>query len=1519
MKLKCKIKNKNYPIVQGVTFSEEYNETLDSGSIIITHVSKVRNLKPYDDVYIYDNEFNGFYWDDKKEIMVKKGENKFYKHMLVQNFTEEILNLKDGIYKYTVSLMSEIKFFEKIQLPNISITQPLNKNKKISIYEYLDRFVKMYSPKIKVAIDKDNKKWEYQPKYRVDPKLKDIFGDTYSPDFSLNLPSLRDVLSQLMIVKDMIPYVEDNVVKAMDITLRKKEFNLDVGHMNYITGTMNSDNYCTALKRTYSEALSQNGTCRFVEQLGFRNSDAALMTIENMRLETRFPIYKINKIYMCYYKESSVHYLGEEDYPSSYHFLCKQDITPLVKLNTERMVLSKDWMNFKNYPPLTVEELAEYKICTVGYDIGSNYITGWGEKQSVPKGWWNNETFTVIQNILNFMDYFYDSGINSLDDLMSDFTEYQRQHTYIENRSFRNELPNLMGAFAKSSTKEWFNHSFDEITRSILNVKGITFEIDYQGFYNGTIVHSKDLADDDYIITNDNASSSLTLLEKDGLSQKEKVNRLGNKTLQISARYNNIEDMQELGDVYNNEDDTDVIIYHREYSIYDNMINVIYFGAKDYVLKNYYTSVFARHRTWNLMSYGESVRRSENEKKILILSKNNSIFEKTSFLGTSFDETKLLSCFLQSSGYNSTSFYETKDQINVGYFSFKTNNNPPYDWENVYTDVHVFASGNSLVFNICMTDNISMGTRFIPGELNPFDQYVTPLGLEPDDNLNTWLFNNDDYTGTKTHLVKVVDDDETGEIGKVRINFAHTDEIESFKLKKLNNAEVESYYEHNLALLPVDDPTTFNVLSHTNRICFEKEFYKDNKEQLDVTFQIEALSMDKNVIFSDYFFKANELLGKKFKTSKSFIKDYDLKKHDYIGKDAIHLKAFCGTTNWGSTGGYFRYPTIVLELNTNDKERLFNLLQQDSNGIATNRIVIRNMQPIDYPINIIQNSQEYGTNLVLSATWEFEEIATIDGIEEVNAGGAWEGDDDMPPQKFRYIDIIAKQTLQVSRKSDNYSIKTYVSQEKMRFYKLNDDNDFKDKKFYSRNFELFNDKDNNEKPFPDDKSYYEFRVCPSSASATHYFPYKAYSTIQTKDENFNTVKFPIVQDNISDENSLWLNNGYLVYHSEDGNAKNDYEEITVIASPSFDPKTKYYPKNMFVVTSNNQVKNTHVYDEYLEDKFPYTIHEIDFESVFKINKSASNEKNIEIDKKIFDIIGKWEFNNEANSDIFSGELIHSIEFEWNNTQYIGIKRNANGFYFITPERKYHIYNSEHKTIIFKRLTTYHRDYNLYNWLQNNAVKVESEYDVKSIQYWYKEVIDEGTIFNLWENLNLPEIDVSSNDNITLYMNFRDGTNDVCSGITVQGTKVEGYYNVNQPRLIFHSVDNNDKIVYYYNEYTEKYEWLDDKYRELSEVCYSYSDKESDLQQQNIANQIFKKKLLKNITNDNNILKFVFGVNLTEEDKGKDNIQIYASLISNRDVNVYDENHNVIGKVKNYLDENNTITYGVDQYYDDIIE
>lgn len=945
MNLKCRIKDKEFKIVQGATFADEYNETLDSGSIIITDIEKLYDLKPYDDVFIWnaDEEFNGY-------DIINKNPNQempsFYKHMLVDQFSEDIIRFgtPDGNgnyigtkYKYKIQLFSETKRLETVQLPNISITQPLNINKKKSVYEYLLMFNDMYSPLIKVVDNEEEKTWKYIKRYAIDPNLETTFGDVYAPDFTLNNPNYRDLLAKLLLVKDCIPYVKNDVIKALNITERGKDFDIDRKYITRVIGSRSSNDFCDNLKRTYSDALGQDESCRYVEHLGFRNSSAALMTIANMQIETRYPIYKINKVYMCYYKkvtyndsdlskivENKLYKVGDmvkitiykdlsiiggivpeektfvgkcikehislaysdselTDYDGYWYWhyqdgknakineffeefkinriiLCKQDITPLVKLNSERNLLSQDWNEFKNNPPFTIEEMSRYKMTTVEYSIGSNIISGWGTKYTYPEGWWDiNKSY--IENIIVHIDNLYPFGIYSLNYIVSGETQSNVEKTYYESFSSGDLLENtlltpfsydygLIGDFTDFITQGQFNAT---------KLKSFFFEIDYNGFYSGTVIHSKDISDDDITI-NDNASESLTLLEQDGLFQKEKINRFGNKAIQIFARYTHSNQRQELGSVYNYDGETDVIIYRREYSIFDKEISCVYYGTKDYVLKNYFTTVFARHRTYNLMSYGESVRRAENRKMFLLISKDKNYFENENkkMLFENFDGNyldKILSFYKNSPQARGKNNFILNDKINYGVLK----HNDKY----YASDINVFVSGYSLCFNLAMYDNVSSGIYI--KKANPFENRTSKWDV---------LFNiQEDYTGSVQDWYMMIDDVETGftkELGfyVFHVNDDYGDlEKPSIDDTEENKQKIYDIYKNKLLKLPYLDKLEDNI---SNKIGMQYEINKDNKEVIDMTFQIEPITNTEDIMFSQWLMKLSDLNGNYHKVQKEY-------------------------------------------------------------------------------------------------------------------------------------------------------------------------------------------------------------------------------------------------------------------------------------------------------------------------------------------------------------------------------------------------------------------------------------------------------------------------------------------------------------------------------------------------------------------------------------------------------------------------------------------------------------------------
>ena len=391
MNLTVRIHDKAYvhEVVQGVTFTEEYNETLDSGVVRLSHIKgQIVGLKPYDDVYIYESAPEGedeTKWFDSHIGLWRRGGTPhdgdeideetgiripFYRHLLIDKFTEDIINLSEDIYSYSLELFSETKGLEVVQLPNISVTQPLVVSKKIDIYTYLVRFVNLYSPKYKKhkIIHDDEKNvdinsWEYAQKYMVAPELKKIFDGFYSQDFSLSNPNLRDVLSSLMITLDMIPYVKDNVIYAKAISERTetpwgtKTYDLATlqknGMISRIVGQMGSSDFCDGVRRQYSDALSQDGTCNFIEYFGFRSNNNALMTLQNMNISTTHKLYKVKKFNMCFYQSSDVVRLSDRETTPVYT-LSKYDITPLIKEKTEWNLLNQDWKKLDSEPNLSL-------------------------------------------------------------------------------------------------------------------------------------------------------------------------------------------------------------------------------------------------------------------------------------------------------------------------------------------------------------------------------------------------------------------------------------------------------------------------------------------------------------------------------------------------------------------------------------------------------------------------------------------------------------------------------------------------------------------------------------------------------------------------------------------------------------------------------------------------------------------------------------------------------------------------------------------------------------------------------------------------------------------------------------------------------------------------------------------------------------------------------------------------------------------------------------------------------------
>ena len=898
MKLKCKINGKIYDIVQGCSFTDNYEETLDSGTIILSQIPKIENLDPYDDVFIWDSEkfdFDGFenygIQGYKKTIY-----NGFYKHMLIDQFSYEMLNMVDfntgngvnnipPLYNYTIQLFSEIKAMEKIILPNISVTQSLNVNKKKTIYRYICDFLEMYSPKIKVVDNQDEKTWKYEQKYHIAKEMEEIFNYNYPQDFTLNTPSLRELITTLMKTKNMIPYVTDNVVYGLDITQRTGEFNLNLGDINFITGSKTSDNYANTLRTEYQQALSSKSTCRSVEYVGFRNSSEPLMTLDNMRLELSYPIYKINSVKLCYFNKAEISNTDTPFNATEYGYnLIEQDITPLILLDNIRNMLPDDWESVsKELEDLhSLEQLSKVKFCTIGYSQGSNYISGWGHRytyfQKALFKWYEPQK-TIIENILQALQNIYPQGnVVSIEEIYKNFNTNQillRNNRHISPFSAKSEN------FAEGILTRLFQSGKNG--QSIpLFFKSLLFKVDYEAYYNGAIIHSKAQDNKDDICSTDNQSSSLALLEEDGLAKIEKLNRFGNVGYQIMGRYTNkfynYDYIQPLGSVLNIHSDNDIVIYSREYSIWDNEIVVRYSGMKDHVLKNFYTSVFAKYRLYNVMGTDESVQRNENIYTLTLLSKDEQYYE--SEIQQYYSDNSMIDYVRRTVIASLEPNVEIKSdtealvinknlELNICYIEI---NNAKYA-----CDFLRVVSGHTLSFNFKMFDNASMGVYIsVP---SPFSQ----LEDENLDKFYNWQVTND-YTGSKQQWYMTVDDKDTGFTENMTfcVGTVNYDEIFNNDIKIVAQVDkpekiIKDKYERNIFKMP-----KVNYPNERPFVKISKKINKDNKETINMTVENELLSKSDDVMVSDYLLHLSNIDNHKYmKNDDRYLSYYS----DYLAKE----------------------------------------------------------------------------------------------------------------------------------------------------------------------------------------------------------------------------------------------------------------------------------------------------------------------------------------------------------------------------------------------------------------------------------------------------------------------------------------------------------------------------------------------------------------------------------------------------------------------------------------------------------
>lgn len=284
-----------YPVVYGTTYTETFNEEINSMNIMLDAVGSEQYPRLYfDRPYHFVKIVNEI--PEGETGLTFNGKN--YVILLVDAVNETLNCIgNEKYYRYEIQLMNCVKLLEKIQCPNLVITHSLIEGGNESIWEYIDRYMKLYSPKIKKSTD--GVTWDYD--YLLDWSLLNVapFNTTRCADMQMSEPTLRQLLTNLMLQVGCIPTL--NYTKISFINYREQQTQTilsDDDGINFISHAIASDSYVNNLVEAPTQALQDENTV-ISDLVGFRDSDnAVIKQTENLQLEVRYPIYKINQVFL---------------------------------------------------------------------------------------------------------------------------------------------------------------------------------------------------------------------------------------------------------------------------------------------------------------------------------------------------------------------------------------------------------------------------------------------------------------------------------------------------------------------------------------------------------------------------------------------------------------------------------------------------------------------------------------------------------------------------------------------------------------------------------------------------------------------------------------------------------------------------------------------------------------------------------------------------------------------------------------------------------------------------------------------------------------------------------------------------------------------------------------------------------------------------------------------------------------------------------------------------------------------
>lgn len=519
-----------------IALKSAFNETLDSGVLIIPNTEEL-SIKRLDEVII-------------------KNDNEEGKVFLIGTFVKEINCFeKPFLYKYTINLVSPTLYLQSIQLPNITMSQPILGEKRTIYYQ------------IKRLID------TFAPEFTISAALQQATSDTIHPEKQFNRSNLWEVINQLLLPLSCVVTVGAN--KTLGFIYYGTENNeIDYSKIINIVEYSKADEYCSELEMAAENVIDKNPNTFTAVGITPRSSEYVL-TVENSQLILERPIYELEKVEVytgnSNGKSFTVDYAVDDSVYSLKRDSRAWDITKFIvedSVYATKRVFNQGIKiidgaydnNFNN------EDCLEYKRLFMSYTEGG----------------------TTINNLATTEKSFFGTTVNQLP------LELAIQYAMCEY-----VLKTYPGAKLVARS--------DDTGFGELDPRTCLFTVTYVTQSGMRFRVRKNVTEElNERVLVDSQSSSY--VDKDSLfaSEQEKVNRLGNPELAITMKFDNLSELPNVGSYYRGYVLTDYTAL-----IFQNSIDFEGNFTKDYTRLNLFTGINSKRRWTSIAKGSEALSRQD--------------------------------------------------------------------------------------------------------------------------------------------------------------------------------------------------------------------------------------------------------------------------------------------------------------------------------------------------------------------------------------------------------------------------------------------------------------------------------------------------------------------------------------------------------------------------------------------------------------------------------------------------------------------------------------------------------------------------------------------------------------------------------------------------------------------------------------------------------------------------------------------------------------------------------------------